>query len=98
MELKGTHNSSNASVNLQLARATVYTQLLQMMKRRQTADKDPLTPSSWDSGLLTTRSWWPLALRGLVMCCKNNKVPGADSWSLQLCRSKRDLMTRHGFL
>lgn len=41
-----------------------------------TAHKDSLTPSSWDSGLLTTRSWWPLALRGLVMCCKDNKMSG----------------------
>lgn len=89
MELKRAQTSASAPVNLQLEGVTVYMQLLQMMKRSPAAHQGSLTPSSWDSGLLTTRSWWPLALRGLVMCCKNKKAPTTDSWLLQLCYSKQ---------
>lgn len=33
-----------------------------------------LTPSSCESGLFTTRSCWPAALRGFVMCCSSRQT------------------------
>lgn len=58
-----------------------------------------LTPSSWDSGLLTTRSCWPAAFRGLVMCCDKTQLqsqslkPVTAQWSLISCITTQTILT-----